>query len=224
MWLEPGLDIPNDQCADWGLCHSYPALIAQSLGYEIANYAMGGGSNDAVFRIWAEIQDKVNPDDIVIACWTGRHRTEVWHDDHGIWLQVAPNTKVFRQREPHAMHLSGLTVDVHVKHMEQFLDFTHTWNTFANHPIAARNNKIKNIISLNHWAGSLGVRVINLHSFDPLLDHDMSHSILAKFEWPVADDFMDFCEGNGYDKTVNGHYFLPAHNSYADTVLRHLNG
>ena len=89
--------------------------------------------------------------------------------------------------------------------------------------ITARNNKIKNIVALNHWAMSLGIRVINLHSFDPFYDHDFD-PMLAEFEWPVDDDFMDHCEKNRYDKTASGHYFFPAHRSYADMVLRHIDG
>ena len=59
---------------------SYPVKIAKQLGYAPKNYAISGGSNDAMFRIYQEQCSGLDSSDIVIACWSGYNRTEIWND------------------------------------------------------------------------------------------------------------------------------------------------
>ena len=49
MHKEPGLTVNNPQ--EFGYLNSYPVLIAKQLGYIPLNYAISGGSNDAMFSL-----------------------------------------------------------------------------------------------------------------------------------------------------------------------------
>jgi hypothetical protein len=51
-----------------GIACSYPVKIAEQLGYVPENYAIAGGSNDAMFRIYEEHRTRLDSSDIVIAC------------------------------------------------------------------------------------------------------------------------------------------------------------
>ena len=67
--------------------HSYPALIAKALGYKIKNLSIPGGSNDAIFRLFEEHRQAA---DLVIACWSGYNRTEIWDSQINKWQSLAP--------------------------------------------------------------------------------------------------------------------------------------
>ena len=57
MHLEPGFDTKDYspvQETEYGALYSYPVLLAEMLGYTAHNHAVSGGSNDAMFRIYAE--------------------------------------------------------------------------------------------------------------------------------------------------------------------------
>jgi len=113
--------------------HSYPAVIAQDLGYAVNNLSIPGGSNDAMFRIYEE--QKTQPD-LIIACWTGFNRTEIWNDNQ--WQALAPG----RDDGDSKLWLSYYATDQ-----------------------IGRLNKIKNILALNTIAQHHGVQVINIDSF-----------------------------------------------------------
>jgi hypothetical protein len=59
----------------YGRANSYPVLLAERMGYTVTNLSIPGGSNDAVFRIF---QEQCNAYHVVIACWTGIDRVELW--------------------------------------------------------------------------------------------------------------------------------------------------
>jgi hypothetical protein len=219
MWLGPFTqDIPHPQ-EDFGAKNSYPVQIARALGYEPCNHAIGGGSNDAIFRIWTEVCDHLNQSNIVIACWTGCHRSEFWHEKSALWLQISPGTQSYLKRVQDPLFLEGRTISEVVVEQDNIIEFGKLWHTFANDQISASNNKLKNILALNASAERLGIRVINFDSFDPV-----NNKSVKQFEWPVDIDFMKFVDSCGYDHTDWGHYFLDAHNAYAKKVLESLHG
>ena len=116
--------------------NSYPMHLARLLGYVPTNMSITGGSNDAVFRLTeAHHQDY----DIVIACWTGCNRTEVW--DGKSWQAIAPGgvpTTVEEYRQQWLIHGTDVT--------------------------SGRLNKVKNILAAN----ALCSNVINIDSFWPV--------------------------------------------------------
>jgi len=52
MNTEPDVDLLNYGKDYYGYFMSYPAQLAQLLGYHPVNHAIPGGSNDAMFRIF----------------------------------------------------------------------------------------------------------------------------------------------------------------------------
>ena len=181
---------------DNGRTCSYPVKIAEQLGYTPENYAIAGGSNDAMFRIYEEQQPSLDSSDIIIACWSGYNRTEIWNDKIKNWQALAP----------------GKT-DVAPK---EYLDYQQQWVTYHTDDRVGRLNKIKNIIALNTLAQQQHVPVVNVDSFWPVHNFIWPNSI----QWPMAVDFWEWCSYNNYPKTAWGHFFEPAHKEFAEIVVK----
>jgi len=128
---------------DYGRANSYPMLLAERLGYVADNRAIGGGSNDAMFRIFEAEHKNYNT---VIACWTGHNRTETWHNN--AWIPFAPGS------DGGALQL----------YQQQWIVHHTDYET-------GRLNKIKNIMALNALAQAHGVKVVNVNSFWPVHDY-----------------------------------------------------
>ena len=179
-----------------GTARSYPVKIAEQLGYAAENYAIAGGSNDAMFRIYEEQSFGLDNADLVIACWTGHNRTEIWNNAHKNWQALAP----------------GKT-DVTPK---DYLEYQQQWVTYHTDERVGRLNKIKNIVALNTLALQQNVPVINIDSFWPVNNFVWPEEIY----WPMSVDFWDWCNGNNYPKTAWGHFSEPAHKEFADIVVK----
>jgi len=177
---------------DNGETKSYPVKIAQLMNYTPINLAISGGSNDAMFRIFEHYcgTQKITPNDIVIACWTGDRRTEVVHNNE--WTPLASGI----QYSP---------IDDYVKQ----------WCVYDNDRWKWRLNKIKNIISLNEIANKIGVRVLNIHSFNYIEGFDL-YDIHSEYEWPCSKDtFCTWCLDKQFNDTTGGHFFEDAHEAFA---------
>ena len=122
---------------EFRLANSYPAVLAQRLGYEVTNMAISGGSNDAMFRLF---EQHGHDYELIVACWTGCNRTEVCYDTE--WMPVCVGA-------PHHPDIK--------QYHEQWL--LHTEDQ------SGRLNKIKNIVALNSMAHDQGKTVINVDSF-----------------------------------------------------------
>ena len=191
MSKEPGLIFNSAREAkDFELTHCYPAEISRALGYEPINQGIWGGSNDAMFRLF--LQETLTSDDIVIACWTGVNRSEIYHND---WLPLAP----------------GGTI---AKDIDQ--DFFKHWILYYANEQIGMPNKIKNILALNALAQSRGLKVINIDSFWPVSDFKWPSMV----RWPIAIDFISWCLENKFTHTDWGHFFKPAHQGFADFVVQ----
>ena len=167
---------------DFGLQNSYPALLAKLLGYEPANFAITGGSNDAMFRIGI---DKYQQHDIVIACWTGADRGEVY--DAGRW-------------QP--MSAGGMTITAE-QYRQQWL--LHQCDE------AGRLNKIKNILALNavcqvvnidsfwpvqfEWPANVHWPVTD-NFWDWCCGRNYQRTAFGHFEPAAHKDFADHVAGN----------------------------
>ena len=195
MSREPGLVFDNSsQSQDYELTHCYPAQIAQALGYMPVNRGISGGSNDAMFRLFLE--ETLTPDDIVIACWTGVNRSELYNES---WLQLCPGAVVPKEIN---------------------LDYFKQWLLYSGNTEVGMLNKTKNILALNAVAHAQGIRVINIDSFWPVPDIAWPHTV----SWPVATDFMSWCQQHDFLHTNWGHFFKPAHDSFAEHVLENIAG
>ena len=200
MSQEPGLVFDNfSQALAHELEHCYPAQIAQALGYMPINRGISGGSNDAMFRLFLE--ETLTPNDIVIACWSGVNRSEIYDD---IWRQLCPGAAVPKEIMP---------------------DYFKQWLLYSGNTEVGMLNKTKNILALNATAHAKGIRVINIDSFWPIsffpaIDFAWPDTV----EWPVDIDFMAWCQQHNFPHTDQGHFFKPAHDSFAEHVLQNIAG
>jgi hypothetical protein len=200
MSQEPGLAFDNkNQATDYERKNCYPAQIAQALGYDPVNRGIAGGSNDAIFRLFLE--ETLTRDDIVIACWTGVNRSEIYDES---WLQLCPGASIPKEITP---------------------DYFKQWLLYSGNTEVGMLNKTKNILALNAVCWSRGIQVINIDSFWPIdffpeIDFTWPNSVY----WPVDTDFMAWCQQHNFAHTEKVHFFKPAHDSYAEHVLQNIAG
>ena len=193
--MEQGPNIPSyatlDEFYAHGRTRSYPVKIAQKLGYQqVINASIPGGSNDAMFRLFESTPTDAN--DLVIACWTGINRSEMFDNDQ--WVALAP----------------GKTID------SDYQDYLKLWLCYSANDPVGRLNKIKNIVALNSLAQVRKTKVINIDSFWPVPNFD-SYGC-----WPVDCDFWSWCHANNFSKTEWGHFFEDAHQAFAEFVVDNL--
>ena len=194
MFKESGLVFDSfDQADDYGRLHCYPVQIAQELGYDLINLSISGGSNDAMFRLFTE--QTLTPNDIVIACWTGVNRSEIYDKQ---WITIAP----------------GAVPD------QVNADYFKHWLLYSGNTQVGMLNKTKNILALNALAHAQGIQVINIDSFWPVTDVTWPNSV----RWAVDTDFMSWCQQHSFPHTDWGHFFKPAHDSFAEHVLQNIAG
>ena len=117
--------------------NSYAMHLARMLGYDPINCAITGGSNDAMFRICEQQHHEY---DIVIACWTGCNRSEVWDQGSSAWQPIAPG---------------GMSVTAET--------YRQQWLVNCTDDTTGRLNKLKNILAMNAMC-----KVINIDSFWPV--------------------------------------------------------
>lgn len=120
--------------------NSYPALVAQMLGYDVLNMSIPGGSNDAIFRIFL---DKKDDCDIIIVAWSGLNRSEIVYNNE--WINILPGSSP----------------------PKELISYYQQWCLHGSDERFGRLNKIKNVIALNSLSF---VPVINLESFWPIWD------------------------------------------------------
>ena len=174
-------------------------ILAQKMGTDADNQSIPGGSNDAMFRIFENYVDleKITSKDIVIACWTGSWRTEVLHENQ--WMPIAGG-------------YSPTKISEYIKQWTVHDDGDWKW----------RLNKIKNIIALNEIAINIGIRVININSFNYIEGFD-AMDLYKKYQWPTTETFCEWSIRQEYPHTLNGHFFEAAHEHFAEHILQQTN-
>lgn len=218
MHLEPGINMNGYTQQTYGLYNSYSSLIAQQLGYHPMNRAIPGGSNDAMFRVWESFVNpyskKVKPD-LVIACWTGNDRTEIWDYKNSCWQGLAPGKQRFLKAKQDSLFESEYLPDS-VDNEQELLTYQKHWVVYQG-PWSGRLNKIKNVLALNAMATQENIPVINLDSF----------ASVQEFVWPEyvyrpmdnANEFCMWAATTGFENTKQGHFFTEAHRLYANAVV-----
>jgi len=232
MEQEPGLVNGGQmQGRHWGPRNSYPVLVARALGYTPENHAISGGSNDAMFRIFKsqfqfepgarhQYQCRLTDLDIVIACWTGINRSEIWHDQEQQWITLDAGIGRFYRMAPDSVRLQGYPAGPAIANEADYLSYLKSWIRLGTCDSQGRLNKIKNILALNALAAESGVPVINIDSFYSVDRIRWPESLI----WPADLDFIRFAEQHNYPRTSWGHYYRAAHAAYADHILDRLKG
>lgn len=222
MHLEPELDLAGYTDQTYGLYNSYPSVLAQLLGYHPMNHAIPGGSNDAMFRIWESFvnpySNKPKPD-LVIACWTGADRTEIWDYENEAWQGLAPGKQRFYKVKENGSVPEGEYLPSTVNNQDELLAYQKMWVAQHSNRWSGRLNKIKNILALNAMAADENIPVINIDSFEAV----------QEFHWPDnvfrpmgQDEFSAWAVKAGFKNTQQGHYFTDAHKLYAKRILAKL--
>ena len=194
MFKEPGLVFDNfDQADNYGRTHCYPVQIAQALGHMPINLSISGGSNDAMFRLFTE--QTLTPVDIVIACWTGVNRNEIYDNQ---WIAMSPGAVPDQVNSDYFKH----------------------WLLYSANTEVGMLNKTKNILALNALAYAQGIQVINIDSFWPVPNIEWPSIV----EWSASMDFMSWCQEHNFPHTAWGHFFKSAHDSFAKHVLQNIAG
>ena len=216
MAHEPGVVYRDAiEFEEYGYTRSYPVLIAQALGYQALNHAIPGGSNDAMFRIFES--NNLTSDDIVIACWTGFDRSEVWYEKERRWLALAHSGINVHQKQSSTIVLEGLNSGAIIKESAQYSEYAKHWAINEGNIFRGRLNKLKNIFALNALAQTRGTKVINIHSFNAVE--------CGSFEWPIGlEDFCNWCKHRDFAHTDGGHYFQDAHAQFAEHLLDFCSG
>ena len=194
----------------FGYLNSYPVLVAKQLGYAPLNYAISGGSNDAMFRIFCEQMDQLTSDDIVIACWTSIDRTEIWHELDQRWLPLSVGQHNFCPIVPSDHALSGQNIGGKISCYEDYELYSQQWSKYHVDLKSSQLNKLKNITALNKLANDQSIPVMNIDSFWPVKNN-------AK--WVINETFWDWANRNNCFRTEWGHYFLDTHQRFADLIV-----
>ena len=197
--------------------NSFPVLISRALGYTALNHSISGGSNDAMFRVLVDTINQLCDQDIVIACWTGLDRTEIWYNDETRWLSMSHGQVNVQSSSPHSVLLQGINLGEQISDPTQYKEYGRQWMLYESTLESRRLNKIKNILALNALEQSCGIRVINIDSFNPINNFKWPDNIF----WPVPETtFCAWCQQASFTTTSCGHYFKSAHQAFADYVLQ----
>ena len=201
---------------EYGAQNSYPMLLASMLGYTPHNHAISGGSNDAMYRIYAEQEQQY---ELIIACWTGMDRGEYFHPTHQQWVPINYGEGDSYVRKPSKHLLQGMTVGVEIDDKQMYEHYGKQWLAIEGNEQRGFNNKVKNILALNSLAKSKDTLVINLESFA---------GIHHKFPWPkdiyfpcagFKNEFCNYCDFKNFPTEPRGHYFYSAHLTYSEYIL-----
>ena len=214
-----GSEISSDD--QYNYSHSFPVHIAKSLGYQPLNHAIPGGSNDAMFRIFERDLETLDYDDIVIACWTGCNRSEIYHDTDQQWLALNTGQQGWLKTIDNDTVLEGMPKLVEgknfyetINHLNEYQQYLKSWIMYGVCDAAGRTNKIKNIIALNFLASSKNIKVINIDSFDPVPDCPPR----KQFNW-VDLIFLDWCLENKFQHTESLHFYEDAHLAFSNRII-----
>ena len=209
-----------DHDIDREYTHSYPALIARDLGYEIHNHAIPGGSNDAIFRILSSISQDITSDDAVIFCWTGPDRSEFFSEEANQWLQFAVGRSRFNETIAHPVALQGQFVGSVVPDESTWQQFFGLWQRLCLGKRSTNSyaNRTRNVTAANCVATQRTTNVINLTSFAAYCDEDWP--LVKHWNWPIGrQEFCMWALQRESAHTANGHFGLETHRAYADLVL-----
>ena len=219
MHLDPDAGYTHHNYAkqiEYGAKNSYPVLLAKMLGHKPLNYSVSGGSNDAMLRIGLEQINTLNSNDIIIACWTGMDRNEIWHEEHQYWRPINFN-HLTHQIAPNEFSKTGMNIGPLVDRAQEYFEYAKQWLLFEGNYARGYNNKLKNILALNSVAHSRGIKLINLDSYQGIWNFNFPDTVYRP-QQSVTDEFCTFANNRNFPTESGGHYFQPAHLAYAEYI------
>jgi hypothetical protein len=120
----------------------WPNILAEKIGYEIMNCAIGGASNYHIFNQFINVCDLIKKDDILIFGWTQLGRFIAANVEQNLMSQVLPNGA-----EYHDLGMSKTTIE------EILVNRTHPlWKTEVMNWIKFINVFVEKIgVEAYHW-------------------------------------------------------------------------
>ncbi len=202
----------------WEAENSYPVQLAKMLGFNPLNHAISGGSNDAMFRVCTQqIAGLLDFSDVIIACWTGMSRSELYHEDENAWYGLN-YTNLQTHRRVHCDSLrEGREVFETLDGYEPVHNYAKQWLIYEGGYTKSRLNKIKNVLAVN----SLGIKVINIDSFDGVYDFPWPKNIYRPVS-TIEEEFYPWSIAQGHRPEATGHFYRPAHQAYAEYLKKHI--
>lgn len=91
----PNMPSKYDEYKKWrnnNLPDVWPTLLANKLGYECQNRAVGGSSNYLIFKQFLDFVHSVKKDDILIFGWTNSARFQLVNEEENVFNQIQPNS------------------------------------------------------------------------------------------------------------------------------------
>jgi len=100
-----GEELPDPETQSW------PALLAQKLGYELHNYGLGGCGNNYMIKT-AMKKVPMHTPDLAIVAWTSCNRVE-FADENGVY-DIAPGWfRRFKTYQPHRQEIAKYITAYH---------------------------------------------------------------------------------------------------------------
>lgn len=195
----------------FNLDNSFASRLAKKMNYEPINLALPGASNDYIFRKLVELTPEIR--DIIILCWTGLDRIEIFDDVLDEWLNFSHGMSL--DHDPKFTKTHRNFYDLYVKLM---CDENLKRGTL---------NKIKNIVAAHTWADKILQRtVIHIDTSWKIIDHPEFKNLieLIKDSWILPETtFTDWAKSKNYRYSpVHHHYGVDAHEDFAQLCFDYI--
>ena len=144
-------------------------------------------------------------------------RTEIWDYEEGEWIALAGGKSNFNKREEDKIILEGKDLLEPIDNYNDIVMYQKQWITHHADRWWGRMNKLKNILALNTMASQMGIPVINLDSFGAVQEYTFPDTVYRPLR---QTEFCNWAVERGFNNTKAGHYFAPAHKSFANFIAK----
>jgi len=225
--------LPNNTPQEY--LESYPCQLARTLGHkQTLNHSVAGHSNDAIFRWVTEQINNIQPEDLVILCWTEEARTEFWSEAALQWLYLVRSGQsdvydLWHPLKPCENALQGI-IDVERTQplSERHFGFKHEWegHLYMDQYLRTwRMNFVRNVLAANHLLRNKNITAMNIRSLCALnlpTPQELDPALTQEW-WPVgATVFRSWALENGFEEDAYHHLPLLAHTAFADYVYQQI--
>jgi len=187
----------------------WPGQLAQHCGSHVVNLAIGGASNQRIFRTTLEFlyDTKTMPTCIIIG-WTSLLRYEITHNS-GNYIRLTP------------IGVPQLDDDTHIKNYNHVheLYYSQQFNQELNY-----TTFVNNLYILSEYCRYKNIKLLNFFSFEGCNETALEHN-LKDTRWiiPPCDSMRSYLKNKHFDETVSNHTDQLGQIFWASLVLEKLN-
>lgn len=160
---------------------SWPFQLASKLNYNVVNLALGGASNDRIFRTTIEYLNTHNKPDLIVIGWTGFNRAELSSAD-GMYLRLTNNRCL-----PDTLELDKDLTNIH-----KF------WFVNLHNEYISYRNWIHYILHLQMYFDHANIKYRFFSAFDNYINEFLTESDLAleladhSYQWRDRNKYAPF--------------------------------